>query len=68
MKGLTENKKVGNGLKNKSLKPVFLNFRLRVKDFSILDLKLGFYVKFPPWNLVPRSGIENLDSKIRSIF
>ena len=43
----------------------FLIFDLWTPDFLIFDLKIGFYVKFPPWGRVLRSQFWNLGPKIR---
>ena len=45
----------------------FLNFSLWTSDFLILDLKLGFYVKFHRRNRILRSGIEFLASKTSNL-
>ena len=45
---------------------VFLFQGFWVKDLAVCGLKFGFYVKFPPWSRILKSGIENLDSRTGS--
>ena len=37
-------------------------------ELVIFDFKLGFYVKFPAWSWILRSGIENLGPKASKLI
>ncbi len=45
---------------------LFIYVGLCSPDFVIFDLTFRFYMNYPPWNLLERSRIWNLGSKLQT--